>query len=59
MRKLHFKFVADMRQNITCSGLENKCYFMESGGKKENMFFLGNYHLAFEKWQKKMPAECC
>lgn len=20
------------------------------GGGEENMFFLGNYHLAFEKW---------
>lgn len=22
------------------------------------MFFLGNYDVAFEKWQEKKPAEC-
>jgi len=39
MQKLNFKSVADVGQNMICSGLEGKCYFMESGQKREHVFF--------------------
>lgn len=37
IQKLHFKFVAGVGQNIICSGLEDKCYFM-GNGQKDNGF---------------------
>lgn len=66
MKLLHFRFVTDMGQNVTCSRLEDKCNFTGSEQNREGVlvflfffFFSGNWQFGFWKWQDKLHAECC